>query len=144
MVLLGEIIVKILFIGGSGNISLSSSLLLLNQGHELWLLNRSGHCAELVGAHYIQADINDAAQLKSKLQGHEWDVVVNWIAFTKTDVARDVALFTAKTKQYVFISSASCYQNPGPSPIITEQTPQGIKLPPKNTYWQLTNKLTFP
>jgi nucleoside-diphosphate-sugar epimerase len=130
MVLLGEIIVKILFIGGSGNISLASSLRLLEQGHELWLLNRSGHCAELIGAHYIQADINDAAQVKSQLQDHQWDVVVNWIAFTKNDVARDVALFTAKTQQYVFISSASCYQNPGPSPIITEKTPLA------NPLWQ--------
>jgi nucleoside-diphosphate-sugar epimerase len=128
--LLGEIIVKILFIGGSGNISLSSSLRLLQQGHELWLLNRSGHCAELVGAHFIQADINDEAHVKSQLQGHEWDVVVNWIAFTKSDVARDVALFTTKTKQYVFVSSASCYQNPGPTPNITENTPLA------NPFWQ--------
>jgi len=114
---------KILFIGGSGNISLASSKRLLAAGHELWLLNRSGNNAELTGANYLQSDINDIERTTALLQDHEWDSVVNWIAFNQADAARDFALFNGKTKQYVFISSASCYQNPGPTPIITENTP---------------------
>ena len=50
-------------------------------------------------------------------------MVVNWIAFTPTDIDRDIKLFKGRTKQYIFISSASCYQTPLRYPIITESTP---------------------
>lgn len=115
---------KILMIGGTGNISLSVSQRLLDQGHELWLLNRSGKCAELPGARFIQADINQLATIDGN-----WDAVVNWIAFTAQDIERDLRLFRDRTAQYVFISSASCYQNPGPTRWITERTPL------ENPYW---------
>lgn len=124
---------KILFIGGTGNISLASSRSLLAQGHDLWLLNRSGGHTDLPGAKFIRGDIADA---RSHLLDHEWDVVVNWIAFTAADVERDMALFRDKTAQYVFISSASCYQNPGPTPYITERTPL------ENPFWEYSrNKI---
>jgi nucleoside-diphosphate-sugar epimerase len=128
---------KILFIGGTGNISLSSSKRLLEQGHELWLLNRTGQCAELTGARYIQGDIYELKDLqRQELSRHEWDVVVNWVAFTEQDVRRDIELFHGKTDQYVYISSASCYQNPGPSAIITERTPL------QNPFWEYSrNKI---
>ncbi|MCB0747593.1 MAG: NAD-dependent epimerase/dehydratase family protein, partial [Ignavibacteriae bacterium] len=64
------------------------------------------------------------------LQDHRWDVVVNWIAFKPKDVENDIKLFQGKTKQYIFISSASAYQKPPEFPIITESTPL------KNPYWQ--------
>lgn len=116
---------KILMIGGTGNISLSVSRRLLDHGHELWLLNRSGTAADLPGVHRIKADIN---QLTS-IDGH-WDAVINWIAFTAQDVERDLRLFRNRTSQYVLISSASCYQNPGPTPWITERTPL------ENPHWE--------
>jgi nucleoside-diphosphate-sugar epimerase len=53
----------------------------------------------------------------------QFDVVVNWIAFVPEDVERDIELFRGKASQYVFISSASAYQKPPLSPIITESTP---------------------
>ena len=118
---------KILFIGGTGNISLSISQELLKRGEDLYLLNRTGYHPETSEAKFLKADINDATE---QLQGHEWDVVVNWVAFTAEDIARDIQLFKGKTQQYVFISSASCYQNPGPTPFITERTPL------ENPYWQ--------
>ena len=124
---------KILFIGGTGNISLSSSHLLLSQGHELWLLNRTGEHSALPDANFIRSDIVTAQQ---QLLDHEWDVVVNWVAFTAADVERDIELFRGKTRQYVLISSASCYQNPGPTPYITERTPL------ENPFWEYSrNKI---
>ena len=52
-----------------------------------------------------------------------FDAVVNWIAFTPEDIKRDIELFKGNTKQYIFISSASCYQTPLLHPVITESTP---------------------
>jgi nucleoside-diphosphate-sugar epimerase len=88
---------------------------------ELWLLNRSGG-ASIPGCRSLQVDVRSPGAA-SVLATHEWDVVVDWIAFDAADVERDIALFSGKTGQYVFISSASCYKKPGPTPLITERTP---------------------
>lgn len=120
---------KILFIGGTGNISLSVSKRLLELGHDLYLINRTGPHPELPQAQSIKGDIK-SAEIAAALEGSSWDVVVNWIAFTPDDIEHDIKLFQDKTQQYVFISSASCYKNPGPTPFITERTPL------ENPYWQ--------
>ncbi|TVZ14661.1 SDR family oxidoreductase [Maribacter sp. MAR_2009_72] len=113
---------KVLFIGGTGNISTPSSKLAIANGIDLYVLNRGKAKVELKGAQSIIGDINKPEEL-SELKKHDWDVVVNWIAFTKEDIERDIELFSGKTKQYIFISSASCYQTPLSYPVITESTP---------------------
>lgn len=113
---------KVLFIGGTGNISTATSRLAVEKGMELFLLNRGMSKVTVPGAKSIIGDISKPETL-TQLQLHQWDVVVNWIAFTPKDIERDLALFRGKTKQYVFISSASCYQTPLSYPIITESTP---------------------
>lgn len=113
---------KILFIGGTGNISTPSSRLAIEKGIDLYHLNRGTTKVKIPGVKTILGDINKPNKL-SELKKHNWDVVVNWIAFTPEDMERDIKLFSGKTKQYIFISSASCYQTPLSYPIITESTP---------------------
>jgi nucleoside-diphosphate-sugar epimerase len=113
---------KVLFIGGTGNISTPSSRLAIAKGMDLFVLNRGKAKVEIEGAISILGDINKPKEL-TELKKHEWDVVVNWIAFTPEDIERDLKLFRGKTKQYIFISSASCYQTPLSYPVITESTP---------------------
>jgi nucleoside-diphosphate-sugar epimerase len=113
---------KVLFIGGTGNISTASSKLAIEKGIELYHLNRGVNKVEISGVQTILGDINKPNGL-SELKKHHWDVVVNWIAFTPEDIERDLALLRGKTKQYIFISSASCYQTPLRYPLITESTP---------------------
>ena len=120
---------KILFIGGTGNISRSVSQLCVELGHDLWLLNRGTTGVDIPGANVITGNIN-APETAAALAAHEWDVVVNWIAFRPVDIERDIRLFAGKTGQYIFISSASCYQKPLQQPIVTESTPL------KNPFWQ--------
>lgn len=122
---------KVLFIGGTGLISQAVSRLAVEQGIELYLFNR-GERSEFVpdGAEVIQGDIRDAAGAAEALKGYEFDAVVDWIAFTPEHVQTDIELFAGKTKQYIFISSASAYQKPQQSYLITEETPLA------NPYWQ--------
>ncbi len=54
----------------------------------------------------------DEPALARLLEGHEFDAVVDWIAFTPDDIERDLRLFSGRTGQFVFISSASAYQKP--------------------------------
>lgn len=119
---------KILFIGGTGNISSAASRQLIEQGHSLYLLNR-GQRPALAGATALVADINDPQATRTALGGHVFDAVVNWIAYRPDDVRRDVELFQGRTGQYVFISSASVYEKPPQNPVVTEATPL------LNPYW---------
>ena len=114
---------KVLFIGGTGNISTSVSSLAVERGIDLYLLNRGQHKVALEGVKHIPGDINRPAQVHSALKGQQFDAVVNWIAFNADDIERDIALFEGRTRQYVFISSASAYQKPPTHPVITESTP---------------------
>lgn len=126
---------KVLFIGGTGNISTACSRLALARGVELFLLNRGKRSIDLPGAKTIVGDIN-APDVGHALRGHTWDAVVNFIAFTPAEIERDMRLFKGLTKQYIFISSASAYQKPLAHPIVTESTPLG------NPYWEYSrNKI---
>ncbi len=127
---------KALFIGGTGNISMSVSKLCIERGIDLQLLNRGTRGIEITGATTLKADISKPGEIDRALGGQKWDVVVDWIAFTPEDVKRDVSLFRGRTKQYVFISSASAYQKPPRYPVITESTPLC------NPYWEYSrNKI---
>ncbi|MDM8160573.1 NAD-dependent epimerase/dehydratase family protein [Labilibaculum sp. K2S] len=118
---------KVLFIGGSGNISTSSTQLAIEKGIEIYHLNRGNTLRKISGVKVILGDSNKMNEV-TDLKKHNWDVVVNWIAFTPDDIERDIAFFKGKTKQYIFISSASCYQTPLSYPIITESTPLSNNL----------------
>ncbi|MBO4917371.1 MAG: SDR family oxidoreductase [Bacteroidales bacterium] len=123
---------KALFIGGTGTISTAITRKVAKDGEwELWLLNRGNRSDILpreVGV--INADINDEEDVARKLEGTEWDCVCDFIGFVPGQVERDYRLFKGRTRQYMYISSASAYQKPVPSPWINEGTALA------NPYWQ--------
>ena len=121
---------KVLFIGGTGNIGTAVSRLAVERGIDLFLLNRGTRRIGIPGVRTIKADISQEASAAQALARHTWDAVVNWIAFTPADIARDLRLFQNKTRQYIFISSASVYQKPLAHPVVTESTPLA------NPYWE--------
>jgi len=114
---------KILFIGGTGNISTAVSRAAIAAGHELTILNRGRQPIAIDGAESLVADIGDEAATAAALGDRRFDVVANFIAFKAADVERDLRLFAGRCGQYVFISSASAYQKPLGHPVITESTP---------------------
>lgn len=127
---------KVLYIGGTGNISTASSKKAVNDGIDLYLLNRGTSGVTIPDANVLVADIYNVDQTNDVLKNHEWDVVVNWIAFTPEHIANDIHFFSGKTKQYIFISTASAYQKPPTFPIISESTPL------YNPFWEYSrNKI---
>ncbi|WP_141501220.1 SDR family oxidoreductase [Paenibacillus luteus] len=123
---------KVLFIGGTGLISEAVSKLAIERGIELYLFNRGKRDARVPsGAKVIHGDIRDPKSAAAALDGYHFDVVVDWIAFTPEQVSVDIELFRGRTKQYIFISSASAYQKPPVHYIITEDA-----TPLENKYWQ--------
>jgi len=115
---------NILFIGGTGNLSYDSSLYALKRGHRLVHLNRGNRRDKKIeGVETLIADVGDEAAVRRALGSRNFDVVVDFIAFTAEEVARDIRLFKDRTAQYVFISSASAYRKPPVHHVITESTP---------------------
>ena len=104
---------KALFIGGTGTISMAITRQLIARGWELTLLNRGTRQSELPrGVEVIHADISDEADVAAKLQGRFFDVVGEFIGFVPAQIERDIRLFSGRTRQYIYISSASAYNKP--------------------------------
>jgi len=126
---------KILFIGGTGVISTACTRLAIERNIDVTLLNRGRHSARSpAGANTLAVDIEDASAVSHALAGASFDAVVDWIAFEPAHVERDIALFRGRTRQYIFISSASAYQKPATDYLITESTPL------VNPYWEYSQQ----
>jgi nucleoside-diphosphate-sugar epimerase len=122
---------RVLFIGGTGIISTASTELAVSRGFEVAVLNRGRTPAPLPpGVERLTLDIDDAAAAAAALAGRSFDAVVDFVAYTPAHAERDIRLFGGRTRQYVFISSASAYQKPPSDYLITESTPLA------NPYWQ--------
>lgn len=122
---------KVLFIGGTGKISSACAQLAIERGFELYLLNR-GQTSDRPApkaAHILTGDIRDKSSASQALGNLEFDAVVDWIAFSPDHIETDLDLFRGRTRQYIFISSASAYQKPTVNLPITESTPLD------NPYW---------
>ncbi len=120
---------SVLYIGGTGQISAPCVEASLAAGHDVTILNRRKTAVPLLkGVKTLVGDMNGDAY--GALEGRRFDVVAQFRVFTPEQMKRDIATFTGKTGQYVFISSASVYEKPVRHYLMTERT----KL--ENKYWQ--------
>lgn len=124
-------------IGGTGTISSAITRQLAASGHDLWLLNR-GHRKDEVptGVRQIIADVDDTDEVLRQIGDAQFDAVCEFIGFLPSQVERDICLFKGRTRQYVYISSASAYNKPAANHVITEGTTLA------NPYWEYSrNKI---
>jgi nucleoside-diphosphate-sugar epimerase len=126
---------KVLFIGGTGNISKVCAELAVARGYDVWLLNR-GNNTVVRGARHIAGDMADPAMVASALNSQRWDVVADFITFTPEQLDVRLKLFRGRVGQFIFISSASVYQRPVTHYLVTESTPLA------NPFWDYSrNKI---
>lgn len=129
---------KALFIGGTGTISMAiTRQLAKDPDWELYLLNRGSRTSQLPeNIKVINADINNEQQAAEALGDMTFDCVCDFIGFVPAQLERDYRLFNGKTKQFMYISSASAYQKPLSDYRINEGTPLA------NPYWEYSrNKI---
>src|SRR5262245_9383384 len=120
---------NVLFIGGTGQISLPCVQLAAKAGHKVSVFNRGARGEKLPGkVKSISGDMKDK-KAYGKLGKTKWDVVCQFIAFAPEQIQLDLDTFTGRAGQYVFISSASVYEKPARHYVITEKTPA------VNPYW---------
>ena len=124
---------RILFIGGTGNISAACAALLHERGHEIFVVSR-GRGTVPPAYRTLVADRQDPAALRAALRRVSVDVVINFLGYELTDVQTDHAQFRDAVRQYIFISSTTVHAKPPPRLPITEDAPLG------NAWWDYARK----
>jgi nucleoside-diphosphate-sugar epimerase len=124
---------KILFIGGTGNISGDCAALLHQRGHEITVVTR-GRSTIPAGYRAVVADRKDSASMRRALQGVQPEVVLNFLGYELAEAQADFELFQGSVRQYVFISSATVYAKPPAKLPVTEDAPLG------NAWWEYAQK----
>ena len=125
---------RLLCIGGTGNISAACVREAVEQGLSVTVLTRGSRGADLPpSVARVTGDASTPATL-AELAARGFDAVVDFVAFDAADVGRDIAAFRGRVGQYVFISSASAYRKPPPSYVVTEDAPLA------NPRWEYARK----
>lgn len=125
---------RVLYVGGTGEISFACVEEAVRAGHDVTVFNRGQRPA--VGPSSVRqvvGDVNDAA-LYQEVAARNFDVVCQFLAFEPDDVQRDIKAFGGRCGQYVFISSASAYQKPSRVSLVGEDTPLD------NPFWEYSRK----
>jgi nucleoside-diphosphate-sugar epimerase len=127
---------KVLFIGGTGNINSACTQLAADKGHEVLIVNRrrNPYAAVPEGVTVLTGDVRDRNRMEQLVRPHHFDAVVNFQAFEVEHIEADLQLFHNRTSQYVMISTASAYQKPPVDYLIKESTPL------HNPYWRYSQK----
>jgi nucleoside-diphosphate-sugar epimerase len=122
---------KILFLGGTGNISTACVFRALAEGHEVSVLNR-GQRPSPFGDRVtvVQGERDDARLLHDIAARTPYDAVVDFLGYRPEQVEAVRSAFAGRLGQYVFISTAAVYARHAAPYVLTEETALG------NPYWE--------
>ena len=119
---------SILIIGGTGVLSAAVVDCCVVQGHDVTMINRGNNEAYInPAAKVILCDARNSQLVKQKIAHLHFDVVLDFIVFTKEQLEQSLAIFGYIADQYIFISSAQVY-NTSVQKIFEEndETPQPL------------------
>ena len=115
---------KILIIGGNGNIGYHCTTESLKLGHEVWIINRGDKTFEHRSLpphdllHRLYLDIRNTSLIKQTLNDigfneyNKFDVVVDFLCYKPEHAHADIDLFNKTTNHFIFISSTAVYKRP--------------------------------
>jgi nucleoside-diphosphate-sugar epimerase len=103
--------VRILIIGGTGNISSAITRELMRKESDITLFNNDAKRPDwLADVRVITGDRTKHAEFREKLSGSErFDCVIDMICYDPADAACDVDLFQGRTEQFIFCSTVDVY-----------------------------------
>ena len=130
--------ISVLFIGGTGKISSACVRHCLERGDEVAVLNRQQTATRPLPNEVrpYHADIEDGAAVREALGAAHFDCVVDVTIREPRRVPGAIDLFADRADQFIFISSASAYQEPVARLPIVESTPL------VNPFWEYSrNKI---
>jgi len=123
--------VKLLFLGGTGNISTVCVDLAVERGHDVTIVNR-GHSPSRLRASVraVAGERDDGGLLRRLAEDTRFDAVVDFLCYRPEQAETAIEAFAGRTSQYVFISTAAAYEKPVVNYVITEATPL------RNPFWE--------
>ena len=122
---------KLLFLGGTGNISTACVDLALERGHDVTILNR-GRTASRLGrpVRAVAGERDDGRLLRSLAEATRFDAIVDFLCYRSEQAETAIEAFAGRTSQYVFIGTAAAYEKPVVHYVVTETTPL------RNPFWE--------
>jgi UDP-glucose 4-epimerase len=115
--------------GGTRFIGVYLTKILVEQGHEVVLFNRGNKPAPAEGVKQIHGDRTDAAQLKEKLAGEEFDAIYDNNGRELSDTKPLAEIFKGRVRHFIYMSSAGVYLKSDQMPHI-----EGDPVDPKSRH----------
>jgi nucleoside-diphosphate-sugar epimerase len=116
---------KVLYIGGTGEVSYGCIQAGLELGQQITVYNRGTSGVQLPnGARHISGDVTDETAYQS-VGRQKWDAVCQFRSFDMQQCQRDIRAFAGNVGQFVFISTAMVYQRPPVKQPVIESSPRG-------------------
>lgn len=102
---------RILLIGGTGTIGSDVLVRSIEKGHKTYVLNRGRTKKSLPeGALFLQGDIRTLEDNVHAVLGElQFDVVVDFLSYSVSDLSRTLRVFEKRCRQLIFISSVGAY-----------------------------------
>ena len=114
---------RVVVIGGTGNISTSIVRVLLERGHDVTCFNRGKSGALPLGVRHIQGDRLDREAFEKTMQQEKFDAAIDMLCFDAQDAESDVRAF-AGIGHFVFCSTTCTYGVDYDWMPVTEDHPQ--------------------
>ena len=119
---------KILFIGGNGNISWYCVENAINLGNEVWELNRGATLKTRrpiqQKVHKLTGDIRNVSEINELLKDLEFDVICDFLCFNEEHAKNAIKMFENKTKHYIYISTESVFKRTKENSPYNEMSPK--------------------
>ena len=129
---------RITFIGGTGFIGHAAAAAAIARGHDVTVIHRGVHPAEVDGVQALVADRTDPAALRGALTRAAPDVVIDTRAMTRVDAETTLAALRGVCDRLVVLSSQDVYEQFGrlnglpagdPEPLVSEDSPLTVPYP---------------
>lgn len=100
---------KILLLGGTGAMGVHLSRLLQKQGAVVFVTSRKKRKSGSIV--YIKGDAHDVSFLRPLLDSQHFDILVDFMIYSTSELNSRVDLLLSKVDQYIFLSSSRVYAN---------------------------------
>lgn len=122
---------KVLLIGGTGTLSSAVLKRAIHEEYSMTIMNRGTNNKNVPkNVDVIIADFFNSKELNDNFKDKNFDVVVDFLSRTTSDIDRVYPVFRDRCKQYIFVSSACVYKRN------KEDFPVKENSPKPNTLWK--------
>ncbi len=103
---------RVLVIGGTGNISSGVVGALLERNHQVVVFNRGQRCDSPPNVQVIHGDRQDREDFERRLRAERFDAVIDMISFDAGDAASSLRAFRGRVDHFVHCSTVMTYGPP--------------------------------